>query len=788
MFSNQFKLIWRRLLKDRQFTTLNLLGLSTGLACALLIYLWVSDELHVDTFHKNNTRLFQVMANQKNANGIGTTTATNVQLAQTLKQTMPEVEEAVSALPPSWFGKMTLSVGNNSTMASGTFTGPAFFNVFSWRLLRGDAAQVLKDKNSIVLSKDLALRLFHTTDNVIGKTIDWQHEKTYAVSGIFEGTPANSSLQFDYVLPMENFIETHSYEKNWGMSSDPSTFLLLKPGTDLNRFNAKIAGFMKTRYAASTETLFARPYAQGYLYGRFENGVATGGRIEYVRLFSIIAVFILLIACINFMNLSTANASRKVKEVGIKKVIGAGRGSLIRQYFAESLLMTAISLALALLLVRLALPGFNAITAKQLTLHIDGALSLMIIAVGLVTGLVAGSYPALYLSGFKPIAIFKSSLKTSVSGLLVRRGLVILQFSLSFIFIVGIIIVYRQVQYIQTKDLGYNKDNLLDFKSDGIGSQQAASLLAEMKTIPGIINASGMDHSSVYEYGNSVPYVDGKPTKDFLAINNIGINYGMIETLGMKMTAGRSFSRNVSADTAEIIINEAAVAAFGLKDPIGHTMEVFYGDGPRKIVGVVKDFHFQSLHENVKPMALRLNPKYNDAIVTRIKAGTEKETIASIGALYAKYHPGFPFEYRFLDDDFQAQYLAEKRISVLSRYFGGLAILISCLGLFGLVAFTAERRFKEIGIRKVLGATAGGILLLLSKDFLRLVGIAILLAFPLAWWAMDQWLQGFAYRIRIGSDIFLIAAASILLLTIATISFQSLKAAFSNPVDRLRSE
>jgi len=303
MFSNQFKLIWRRLLKDRQFTILNLLGLSTGLACAFLIYLWVSDELHVDTFHRNNTHLYQVLANQKNADGIRTITATNVLLARTLKQTMPEVEEAVSALPPSWFGKMTLSVGTNSTMATGTFTDPAFFTMFSWHLLQGDAGQVLTDKNSIVISKDLALRLFHTTNDVIGKTVDWQHEKTYAVSGIFEGTPANSSLQFDYVLPMENFIGTHTYEKNWGMSSDPGTFLLLKPGTDIDHFNAKIAGFMKTRYAASNETLITRPYARGYLYGRYENGVATGGKIEYVRLFSIIAIFILLIACINFMNL-----------------------------------------------------------------------------------------------------------------------------------------------------------------------------------------------------------------------------------------------------------------------------------------------------------------------------------------------------------------------------------------------------------------------------------------------------------------------------------------------------
>ncbi len=489
------------------------------------------------------------------------------------------------------------------------------------------------------------------------------------------------------------------------------------------------------------------------------------------------------------MNLSTAKAARRVKEVGIKKVMGARRGTLVGQYLAESLLMTFLALMIALVIVAIFLPGFNTLTAKHLSLNGDLSLFLDILGIGLVTGLLAGSYPALYLSGFQPIAIFKGSIKTSLGALWVRKGLVILQFSLSFIFIVGVIIIYKQVQFIQTKDLGYNKDNILSFGTDGITPQQAGTFLAQIKALPGVINASGMDHGSVYEFGNSVPYVvDGKPTKDFIQIDNTGINYGLIETLGLKIVAGRTFSKDLSADSAEIIINQAAVDAFGLKNPIGRKMEIFNGDGRRTIVGVVRDFNFQSLHENVKPMALRLVTQYTDVVLAKIKAGAEQQTIAGIEQLYRKALPGFPFEYRFLDDDFQAQYVAENRVAVLSRYFGGLAILISCLGLFGLVAFTAERRFKEIGIRKVLGATTGNITLLLSVDFLKLVLIAILVAFPLAWWSMDRWLQGFAYRIPIGAGIFLLAAAAILFITVLTISFQSIKAATANPVSSLRSE
>ncbi len=572
------------------------------------------------------------------------------------------------------------------------------------------------------------------------------------------------------------------------IGSDPATYVVLKQGADPALFNRKIAGFMKTKYPATNETLFARPYSRGYLYGRYENGVEAGGRIEYVRLFSLIAIFILLIACINFMNLSTAKASRRIKEVGIKKVVGARRVTLVIQYLMESMLMTFLSMVIALVVVALLLPGFNTITGKQLVWHIDPSLTAAILGIVLTTGLIAGSYPALYLSGFKPIAVLKSTFKTSLSGLWVRKGLVVIQFCLSFIFIVGVLIVYKQVQYIQTKDLGYNKDNILSFGTDGIQRQQAATLLTEIRTIPGVVNAGGLDHGSVYDFGRSVPYVDNKPTKDFVQIDNLGISYSIIETLGLQVTTGRGFSRAQSSDSAEIILNQAAVDAFGLKDPIGHKMEVFNGDGLRTIVGVVRNFNFQSLHENVQPMALRLETRYTDAVLVKIRAGNEQSAIARIEQLYKGLNPGFPFEFHFLDDDFQAQYLAERRISVLSRYFGGLAILISCLGLFGLVAFTAERRFKEIGIRKVLGATSGSIIVLLSAEFLRLIALAILLAFPLSWWAMDRWLQGFAYRITISPALFLLAAAAVLLLTLFTISFQSIKAALSNPAARLRAE
>jgi putative ABC transport system permease protein len=795
MLKSYLKIAWRNLRKDRQFTFLNLVGLSTGLACTLLIYLWVTDEWSVDRFHQKDARLFQLMVNGRNDGVIGTAPQTPALLAQTLAKEMPGIDYAVATVPTIGIKKTTLSVGDNVTKAVGQYAGKDYFNMFSWHLLQGKEDQVLTDKSFIVLSKDLALKLFHTTGNVIGKTVVWQHDRPYTVSGIFEGTPANSSVQFDYVMPYDVFLDDRPYEKDWN-NSDPYTYLVLKDGVDPAQFNQKIAGFLKTKNPKTTGTLLLQRFSSGYLHGKYENGVQAGGRIEYVRLFSLIAAFILVLACINFMNLSTAKAAGRMKEVGIKKVVGASRAALIGQYLGESLLMSFLSLVAAIGLVSLLLAPFNALTGKQLALHFDTNLILSLLTVGLITGLLAGSYPALYLSGFRPVAILKGKLKNSAGELWVRKGLVVFQFALSMAFIVSVLVVYRQIVFIQTSNQGFNKDNTISFDMEGkISTPEeikaytsgVQSLLREVKNIPGVVKASSIDHESIIDdYGTMGLSWEGKDPKNNMSFGNIGFNYGMIETLGMQMAAGRSFSRQLSSDSSEIIFNQAAIDQMGLKSPLGKIINV---DGNnRKIVGIVKNFHVQSLHEAVMPFLIRLEPVYTFCIMARIQGGQEAKVIDQLRTLYQKFNPGYVFDYKFLDQDYQAQYVADQRVAVLSRWFAGLAVLISCLGLFGLAAFTAQKRQKEIGIRKIVGATVGNVLVLLSKDFLKLVGIAILVAFPLAWWAANEWLQSFAYRIDIGAGVFLIAGGSILFITLFTISFQAIKAAVANPVNSLRTE
>lgn len=789
MFKNALKIAWRGFLKDRRFTLLNLVGLSTGLACTLLIYLWVNDELQVDRFHQHNSRLYQVMVNQKSNNGIQTLAATNVQLARALKADMPEVEDAAAALPPGWTGKVTLSDKDNNLNAQGQFVDPDYLKLFTYPLIEGDPTKALNDKNSIIISRSLALKLFHTADNLVGKTISWQHQEPYLISGVMEDVPKNSSVQFDFLVSMEKFIDQHPFERTWG-NSDPNTYLLLRKGTDMNAFNQKISAFLKTRLPNAEETLFIRPYADGYLYGNYENGIPSGGRITYVKLFSIIALFILVIACINFMNLSTAKATKRLKEVGVKKAIGASRKSLVFQYLGESMLMTVVSIILGIGIVLLVLPQFNQLTGKEINFSINGNLLEAILAITIITGFIAGSYPALYLSGFNPAVVLKGKIKTGVAEVLIRKGLVVFQFTLSVVFIIGVVVVYQQIQYIQTKSLGFDKDHVIAFDLSGVPATTGKVFLNEVKNLPGVINASGMDHNSlINDFGSSSPVYDGKAPNSRVSFGNIGFGYDMFETLGLHLASGRSFSRTLSSDTLEAIVNEAAVKAMGIKDPIGKHINVF-GDGKRTIVGVVKDFHFQSMHEAVKPFVLRLVTNNNEAseIMIRVKSGSEHQMIARLQDLFSRYHSGYPFEYRFLDADYQQQYDSENRVSALSRYFGGLAILISCLGLFGLAAFTAERRIKEIGVRRVLGASVKSVVVLLSKDFLKLIGIALLIAFPIAWFAMSQWLNSFAYRISIGPGVFIAAGILMAVITLLTISSQMIKAALANPVKSLRSE
>lgn len=794
MLKHNFLLIYRNVKRFKSTFFINLVGLSTGLACALLIYLWVNDELSVDTFHSQNSQLYQVMENNPNADGIRTQDRTPDLLAETMAAELPEVAYATAVVPASVMPSLlTLSANNINVKAAGQFAGKDFFNIFSFPLLEGTKDNVLADKNGIVLSDELAMKLFHTTENVVGRTMEWQlaqFKKTGLVTGVFKKLPANSSAQFDLLLTDQAFRDPELFQRtvSWDNHA-PATYLVLKKGTNIGQFNKKIAGYLKTKSRESTVTLFVRPFSEGYLYGTYKNGVQAGGRIEYVNLFSMIAIFILVVACINFMNLSTAKASVRLKEVGVKKAIGASRGSLIAQYISESLFMTFLSLLVAILLVVVLLPAFNDITQKHLSLQLDGRVMLAFLAITLLTGLISGSYPALYLSGFNPIAVLKGGAlsRNSMGEIWTRQGLVVFQFALSVILIVAVLVVYRQIGYVQSKNVGFQKENVIYFSKEGKIAENTDAFLAEVKKIPGVLNASGMEQSLIGSQGGTVGLDwKGKNPQESIRFINITVGYNAIETLGMHLKEGRAFSQKFGADSTNIIFNEAAVKAMGLTNPVGQTVQL-WGQN-RQIVGVVSDFNFESLRDEVKPAFMKLDPVHTMTLMVSIEAGKQSETIAKLRQVYQAFNPGYTLDYKFLEQDFQTQYVSEQRVSILSRYFAGLAILISCLGLFGLSAFTAERRNKEIGIRKVLGASVVGITALLSRDFIKLVTIAILVALPTAYYLMHKWLQSFAYHTTIQWWVLVSVAFSVMAIALLTVSFQSIKAALIDPVKSLRSE
>ncbi|MEC5142131.1 ABC transporter permease [Chitinophaga sp. 212800010-3] len=788
MFRSYCYTAWRNLMKDRRFTFLNLIGLSTGLACALLIYLWVNDELHIDKFHKNDAQLYQVMENRVQASGIWTSPSSPIPMADALAKDMPEVEYAVNTTAE---GDVTLSFNNEKNIrAEGRYASRDFFKIFSYRLILGNADQVLTGSKTIVLTDELAIKLFGSTSNAMGKTVMMMHKQPYTVAGVFEAPGTNSSNRFDFVAPIMDYSEARNNTDNWG-ATFCRTYLLLKPGTNINRFNARIANYikLKTKDEIAYRTPFITHYSDRYLYGRYSNGVQVGGRIDYVHLFSLIALFILAVACINFMNLSTAKAGSRAKEVGIKKAIGAGRGMLILQYLSESVMMAFISLLFAVILVALFLPAFNAITSKQLSLQIASGIIVPVLLITLLTGLLAGSYPALYLSGFKPITALKGRLTGSLGELLARKGLVIFQFTVSIVLIVAVLVIQKQINFIQQKNLGYTRDQIITFYKEGAleDQQQQEAFLTQVRNIPGVKSASDIAHSLTgHSSGTSGVYWEGKAPGDRTEFEQVPVDFDMLETLDVKLKDGRSFSRSYGADSSKVIFNEAAIRFMGLKDPIGKRVQVQGAN--MEIVGVVRDFNFQSLYEKVKPLFFVLAPDRTYRFMIKTEVGMERRVVAQLRLLYQQLNPGFSFDYQFLDDNYRESYTAENQISALSRYFAGLAILISCLGLFGLATFTAQRRNKEIGIRKVLGATVGTIVIMLTKDFIKLVIAAIAISIPLAWWATVQWLKGFAYSAQVGVGIYIIAGASTVLLALLTISFQSVKAALTNPVKSLKAE
>lgn len=787
MLKNYLKFAWRHFIKDGRFTLLNLLGLSTGLACTILIYSWITSERSMDDFHLNSSRLYQVKSHIKLSDGIHTQDNTPGPLYTSLAHDLPEIEAAAAVIPVNGW----LTIDEKKLKISAQYVSNDFFHLFSYRILQGDKDHPFPVGNSVLVSDELAIKLFRTTDNIVGRTVQWGDDSIpYVVSGIFAKPPANSTAQFELLLSCENYLKHDPDLQNW-FNSSPETYILVKPGTKIDRLSAKLTNFEQTKEPKAPLTLSLQKYVERYLNNTYENGVPAGGRIAYVRMFSIIAIFILLIACINFMNLSTARAARRGKELGVKKVAGASRRELIAQYLGESLLLTLAAMVLAFGLVLLLMPGFNAITGKQFGLPLNIGFILAMIALLLLTGLMAGSYPALYLSGFKPVNVLKGQLPHSVGEIFIRKGLVVFQFTLSVVFIVAVMVIYRQMELVRNMDLGYDRSHVVTFNNiqtpvPDHRPMGNPAFFNEIRNIPGVLKVGAFDGDMVGRTSGNTEKMtwEGKRPDQNILFYALDVDYDVMDLLGMEMAAGRGFNRQFN-DSASLIINQTAAAAMGMKDPLGKTFTVW--GTTHHIIGVVRDFHYASLYEKIKPCIIRCRPGGWE-MYAKLATGKEGAALAAIKQVYAKYKPGYPFNYSFLDKNYQALYMSEQRVSTLSRYFAGLAVIISCLGLLGLAAFTAQKRQKEIGIRKVIGASVSNLILLLSGDFFRLVVLAALIAFPLSWWAMTQWLNGFAYHITMTPFYFLLAGGIVLMLTLLTTGYQALKTAILSPAASLRSE
>jgi ABC-type antimicrobial peptide transport system permease subunit len=788
MLKQSIIITFRNIKRNKTSFFLNLIGLSTGLACALLIYLWVYNELNVDKFHEKDSRLYQVMANYNLPDKVTTWDCTPAPLTQALLDGMPEVENAVPVCNYYHRLKGIMINGDSRIKTNGWFVGKDFFNVFSFKLIQGDNKQVLTDKNCVVISESLAKKLFKTTKNVIGRTIEWNSywKRSFQISGIFEDPPANATTHFDFLVNFDVLLDNDSGLIGW--NSEPAyAYIVLKKGTNIDHFNKKIADFIKQKPGREKFTLFVQQYSRRYLYGIYENGVQVSGRIIYVRLFIIIAIFILIIACINFMNLSTAQAGRRIKEIGVKKISGANRKDLIIQFLAESMFVAFLSLIIAITVIFILLPQYEKITGSMLHFEFNLNTILAFSGITIISGLLAGSYPAFYLSKYNPVTALKGKLHTQFNELIVRKGLVIIQFTLSVIFIVATIVIWRQIEFVNHKNLGYNMDNVINFNINGRTKPEFGTFMYELRNISGVKKATNLYCGSIIENvstGTPPGRLEQTP-QERIKTPKLFVGLDFIETLNIEILEGRSFSKDLPNEGAKIILNEAAVKMMGFNNPIGEFL--CYGNFHLQIIGVVKNFHIKSLHEKIEPCFIFFDPGGRDILV-KIKAGEEVATIEKIKKLVEAYQPGYPIEYTFLNDDYQALYKSENKVASLLKYFAAIAIVISCLGLFGLATYTTERRRKEIGIRKVNGSEIFEILVILNKDFIQWVAIAFIIACPVAWYAMHKWLQNFAYRTELSWWIFAIAGFVALFIAILTISWQSWRAATRNPLEALRYE
>lgn len=789
MIQNYLKVAWRIVVRNKAFSGINILGLALGMACSLLIMLWVRDERNMDAFHAHGKQLFQVYEKNTFDGKTEGSYSTQALLADELKRNIPEIENASSL---EWNTNNTFEAGDKINKMEGSFAGEDFFSMFSYPLLQGSARSALTTIQSIAISRKMAEHFFGSPEKAIGKTIRYENSEDLQVTAVFENTPANSSFKFDFLRSWSAFKkENSSWVDNWG-NTDAPTFVQLQEQANSTAVAAKLKDFVykfKERSKGFRVELALQPFTEKYLHATFKNGEIAGGRIEYVRLFSMVAIFILLIACINFMNLATARSVKRAREIGVRKVVGAGRLTLMSQFIGEAMLLTFLAFFVAVVFVLIVLPAFNNLTGKQLTLPVASfTFWTTLLGLLLMVGFIAGSYPALFLSSLKPIRVLKGSLKFKWGATFFRKSLVVFQFTLSIIMIVGMTVIYRQLNYVQTKNLGYDRENLLYLPMEGELGTKYSVFKQEALKLQGIKNISKIRQTptSIGNHTGDIKWA-GKDPNVVASFVNSAVGYDFVATMHLQLAEGRDFSRDFGTDSAAFLLNETAIKKIGYTDPIGKT--IWWGNHEGKIIGVLKDFHVASMHQAIEPLIVRLDENRQWAsILVRTEKGKTKEALSGLDKLYRTMNPKFPFTYQFSDLEFAKLYQSEQLVGKLSNYFAFLAIFISCLGLFGLATFAASQRTREISVRKILGASVSNILALLSGSFLKPVAMAILIASPIAWYVMNKWLDDFAYKIAIRWWMFAVAGVTVIVVALATISFQAIKAAIANPVKSLKTE
>jgi putative ABC transport system permease protein len=797
MIRNYLKIALRNLVKNKVYSFINIFGLSVGMAVAMLIGLWIYDEFSANKHHKNYQTIYQVMMHQTFDGHRGSQLALPYPMGEELKNKYPDFQAVAMC---DWGGNTSLVVGDQKFLKNGHYIGEEAIDMFSLNVLNGDK-NPLKEPYSIVLTEETAQAIFGKKDP-IGKTLRMDNKTDLKVTAIVAKQPKNATLQFDYLVPwlLQEKLDTAYIKRaqtEWGNNSY-QVYVQLKNGVTPEKTNAKIKDVVLSHFTDDKlmqntvkPEVFIHPMAKWRLYNEFENGQNIGGFIKYVKLFAIFGIFVLIIACINFMNLSTARSEKRAKEVGVRKAVGSAREQLIGQFLSESLLIAFFALILALILVLISLPYFNDLTEKLMSLQLTNPIFWGIILVfTLFTGLLAGSYPALYLSSFNPVQILKGGVHVGRSASLPRKILVVIQFTFSIVLMIGTIIIYQQVQHGKNRPIGFDSKGLISVDA-------SQDLTKNFEPLKNELLASGMVSSiakssspptQIWSNNNGWEWKNSTAEDKGAIFNTIATSYDYIKTLGIKIKEGRDFSKDFSTDSIGVILNEAAVKRMGLKNPVGELLK--WNGKERRVVGVIANINMESPFQAISPLTIVFDKGWVNVLNVRINPNVSaSEAIKKIQPIFDKYNPAYPFDYKFSDTEYTKKFNYEELIGNLSFIVSILAIFISCLGLFGLASFMAEQRTKEIGIRKALGASVTNLWGLLSQDFVKLVIISCLIASPIAYYGMNEWLESYKdYKINIGVGVFLLVLVLALVITLLTVSYQAIRAAMANPVKSLKTE